>query len=50
MIFKKTIILKLIYGYIFLKVKNRDNLVEVDLLLFIANSAIGNLSNQLSCW
>lgn len=48
MIFEKFIISKLIYGYKPHKRKNRDNLMEIDLLLFITNSAIHNLSNPLS--
>ena len=32
-----------------LEVKNKDNLVEVELLLFAVNFAIGNLSDQSSC-
>ena len=33
------------YGYKSLKTKNRDNLIEVKLLLFTANFAINNISS-----
>ena len=33
----------------FYEAKNRENLVDKKVLLFAANSAIGNLSTQLSC-
>ena len=45
--FKKLTILKLIYRYKLFEVKNRDNLIEINLLLFAANFTIGNLSIQL---
>ena len=45
---KKSITLKLMHGCNPFEIKNRDNLVEVKLLLFAANFAINNLSDQLS--
>ena len=37
------------YRYKFFEVKNRDNLVEVESLLFTTNSVVDNLFNQSSC-
>lgn len=45
MIFKKSIILKLIHKFKLFQTKNKDNLVKADLLLFIRNFIISNLSN-----
>lgn len=45
---EKSIILKFICRYKSFEAKNKDNLVETNLLLFVANSAIGNLSNLSS--
>ena len=44
MISKKSITSKLICGYKFFEVKNKNNLVNKKLLLFAANFTIGNLS------
>lgn len=41
---------KLISEYKSLEVKNEDNLVDKNSLLFAVNSAIGNLSIHLSSW
>ncbi len=41
--------LKLMRGCKPLEVKNGDNLIDEKTLLFVANSAIGNLSTQSSC-
>ena len=49
MVSEKSITSKLIHRYNPLKVKNKDNLIEAELLLCALNSTIGNLSNQSSC-
>lgn len=45
MVSQKSIILKLMRGYKPLEVKNKDNLIEVELLLFATNFTISNLSD-----
>lgn len=44
MIFEKSITSKLIYKYRLFEVKNGDNFMEVDLLLFVTNFVNGNFS------
>lgn len=41
---------KLIWGYKLLVAKNGDNLVKVNSLFLVTNSAIINLSDQSSYW
>lgn len=44
MLFEKSMTSKLICKYRLFEIKNRDNLVKANLLLFTANFAINNLS------
>ena len=48
MVSEKSIISKLNHRYRSLEVKNKDNLVKTELLLFTENSVISNLSAKLS--
>ena len=47
---KISTISKLMRGFKLFEAKIGNNLVKAELLLFVANFAIGNLSAQSSCW